>query len=418
MGLNKGKVDRISPYFDELELKIRGCPGYFSVGLPNALAFEGLPGFPEAATPERRRMANGRGLSRMACHYSCLGEAAELVSCSAWGNETLIRATSSELGISAIGPEILIGLTDAQRDDRDDWNQLAGSFDWRPLPVSPETAIDWIEAENAVTSERVLAPADFALIGHREAGDETATAIGDSNGCASGETIIEAKIAAILELVERDAVGRWWYGRRSRPSVDLTDVRGSDDLIAYLLERSRGCRLYDITTDIAIPAFAAVSAEPDGRDVALGTAANLDPDAASLSALTEMLQMEIALEMARRASDAVWTWGTWRRDVDMTIQPLSLTSEPTGLSRSGDRPRSSTDQLTYSLAACQDCNCALYFIDLTRPELAVPTIRALSPDLCHFKPRFGRDRLLANDPRDLDRSDEAKRQPNPQLLLV
>ena len=46
-----------------------------------------------------------------------------------------------------------------------------------------------------------------------------AVAIGDSNGCASGATLEEAKTAAILELIEWDATARWWYGRSPRPVI-------------------------------------------------------------------------------------------------------------------------------------------------------------------------------------------------------
>lgn len=53
---------------------------------------------------------------------------------------------------------------------------------------------------------------------------------------------------------------------------------------------------------------------------------------------------------------------------------------------------------------------------MTRPQLGIPVIRALSTDLCHFKPRFGRERLLAEDSRDCGRPLEPV--PNSALLLV
>ena len=46
-----------------------------------------------------------------------------------------------------------------------------------------------------------LSPADFLLIGRREAGEEEAVAVADSNGCAAAPNIAEAKLRASLELI-------------------------------------------------------------------------------------------------------------------------------------------------------------------------------------------------------------------------
>ena len=43
----------------------------------------------------------------------------------------------------------------------------------------------------------------------------------------------------------------------------------------------------------------------------------------------------------------------------------------------------------------------LCFVDMTRPEIGVPVMRAVSAALCHYKPRFGKARLAASDARDL-----------------
>ena len=43
----------------------------------------------------------------------------------------------------------------------------------------------------------------------------------------------------------------------------------------------------------------------------------------------------------------------------------------------------------------------LWFAEMTRAEIGIPVFRAVSTRLCHYKPRFGRVRLLAPDARDL-----------------
>jgi ribosomal protein S12 methylthiotransferase accessory factor len=411
-------IGKMAAFFEQIEVKPDGCPAFFAIALPSARLTAQWPDFPVAATPRGGRTANGRGLTQAACEASCLGEAAELASCCAWGDEKFVRASALELGADALTPERLLGLTPRQIAAREAWNERLGAFDWRPAPSRPDAPLDWMQVQEANTGETRFAPADAMLIGRREAGDAQAVAIADSNGCASAEELEVAKTSAVQELIERDALARWWCGRRARPVVDISDIEGGPLLVAYLLERARICRLFDITTDLGVPAFAAVSAEPDGSDVAIGSSASHDADKAALSALLEMLQMEISLAIARRVGSEAAAWDAWRRAVSMATPPLSLAAARIPLPRPSNSKRVPQDPLSTYLDACSTAGVSLYYCDMTRRQLGIPTVRALSTDLCHFKPRFARMRLLARDPRDCGRSDEALVEPNPVLLLV
>ncbi|CAN5205440.1 hypothetical protein BH10PSE7_BH10PSE7_14180 [soil metagenome] len=410
-------LEHLRGFYNFIDLELDDCPVRFSVVLPSERAIAEWTHFPIAALPRSGRVANGRGLTHAGCHASGLGEAVELASCCAWGDEPLVFASASQLGPRAISSKQVLGLTSAQYDARDTWNAEYAAFDWRPKPCHPASIVPWVEVADAYSGEPLLAPADAILIGRREAGDEAAVAIGDSNGCASGSTLEAAKVAAILELIERDALARWWYGRRGRPVIRSPVRADHTALGSHLASRRRTCSVFDITTDTGIPAFAAVSAEPSGSDVAIGSAAALAHGEAVLSAITEMLQMEITLEIVRETSGAPATWGRWRRDVTMDVPPLSASAPVTDTGGSlapGDR----SEGLRVCLDACAAAGISLFFIELTRPELGVPAVRALSTDLCHFKPRFGRRRLLAEDSRDGARTDDALETPNPVLLLV
>jgi hypothetical protein len=50
--------------------------------------------------------------------------------------------------------------------------------------------------------------------------------------------------------------------------------------------------------------------------------------------------------------------------------------------------------------------------------LGVPVVRCLSAHLCHYKPRFGRARLLAVDDRDGGRPGGIPDKPNAKYLVV
>ena len=393
------RLAKAATLFDAIELPNGGGPAHFAVALPGKRLRQ-MPGFPDAALPEAGRMASGRGLDAQQCRASVIGEAVELASSCAWGNERLVSASLKEIGPAALPPDALNGFTRSQIDEREAWNAGQSAFDWRPAPIAEGTPIDWIEVEDAFGGAARFAPADFVFIGRREAGDSQAAAISDSNGCAAGEDAEAAKIAAVLELMERDATARWWYGRRRRMAIDPAVVEGAAELTGWLADRERRSLLFDITSDLDIPVIAAMSAEPDGSDIALGFSARLDPHAAAVSALTEMLQMEVSLDAARALGDAAGTWGYWRRTVAVSTPPLDAAP---GVP-SGTLPKAASGQhtgLPALLDACARGNVDLCFADMTRPAIGVPVFRALSTMLCHYKPRFGRQRLLAPDRRDI-----------------
>lgn len=411
-------LEHVKRFYECIELELDDCPVRFCIVLPLPRAISEWRNFPKATLPLRGRVANGRGFSRGECLASGLGEAAELASSCAWGDEAIVSATAAELGPQAIAPEQLLGLTSEQYEARTTWNAEFASLDWRPKPCPADAAIAWLEVLDAYSGEVHFAPADAVLIGRREAGDDEAAAIGDSNGCASGVTLGSAKATAMLELIERDALARWWYGRRPRGRVRVPKGAGGAAIGSYLASRRRTCSVFDITTDIGIPAFAAVSAEPDGSDAVIGSSAALDAGRAVFSSLSEMLQMEVTLNTVRQTGAAPQTWGRWRETVTMDACPLSAPENEGDIEREDARHLTASESLEMCLAACRAAGVSVYFADLTRAEIGVPTVRALSTDLCHFKPRFGRRRLLAADSRDCGRTDEAIRIPNPLFLLV
>ncbi len=409
--------DKLAGAFEVIDPAIDNSPIHLAIALPVDSTGLGLADFPLAATPASGRTASGRGFNEAQCRRSCLGEAAELLSSCVWGDEELTTAKAQDLGASALLPASLLGLSGQQYENRDTWNETMSALDWRPRPFDESVAIDWMKVCDAYSDRDYYAPADLVLIGRREDGDEAAVAVADSNGCACGADIDQAKLRATLELVERDAVGRWWYGQRGRPVPEAERTGIAPEFMRWLETRTRKAWPIDITTDLDIPAYVAVSCEPDGSNVALGSSANLDRDAAILSALTEMVQMEFSLELCRQMPGNSETWDTWLATVTMQTPPLNLRTTATA-----QEPVAAVQDDGNALEACLDqCRTAgvsLYFADLTREELGLPVFRALSTDLCHYKPRFGRTRLLADDSLDCCRHGPDTQVPNPQYLLV
>jgi ribosomal protein S12 methylthiotransferase accessory factor len=220
----------------------------------------------------------------------------------------------------------------------------------------------------------------------------------DSNGCAAGNTIEEAIVQGFLELVERDSYAIWWYNRLQRSELDLNrfDDPYVRDLKAQLANTGRRLWVLDITSDLGIPSFVALShAVQNGHDfVEYGSGAHFDPRIALLRALTEVNQfLSIGLMGARNASPS--------RDDGAT--PFYLRDHPylTPNGHSPARPdRSSNfggldkrEQVRACMNLAKRHGLDFLVLDQTRPDIEVPVVRVIVPGLRHFYRRFAPGRL-------------------------
>jgi YcaO cyclodehydratase, ATP-ad Mg2+-binding len=134
-----------------------------------------------------------------------------------------------------------------------------------------------------------------------EAAEQIALARADllgqgSEGCGAGASAAAAFAQAALELIERDAVARWWNdGHPGRavevPEAELARFRGA-------ATRRLTC-LVEITGPSRIPAVAALSFAADGHGFAAGAVARLALPEAAEAALREMAQAEAGLHVIR-----------------------------------------------------------------------------------------------------------------------
>ena len=290
------RLGHLEPFFDVLPMP-SGPLVHICAVVPNARALENWPDFPVAALPASGRVATGCVLTRAASRQSGIGEAVELMKSCVWGDEQLVTVTAGALGPCVVHPDRLNGFSSSQMRFRERTNQILAGHDWVPAPFHEDAPLDWIEAEEAGTGRSLYILADAVLIGLRKPGDAAAVAVADSNGCACGPIPETAKLAGLLELIERDAAARWWYGKRKRPPLDMAVLDAHPELRAFLTKRSRICRLFEITTDLAVPVVAAASFEPDGTVVALGFAAKVDLAMAASAATVEMLAIETSLPL-------------------------------------------------------------------------------------------------------------------------
>lgn len=391
--MDAGVETALQSLFEIVPINPPEFPVHLTIGMPRAPGETSGLWLPDAARPESGRLVAGRGLAADEARVSCAGEAAELVSCAAWGDEPLVRASFASLGKAAVHPASLLLASDEQYELRESWNLRHGGYDWLPERFDEHAEVEWVEAFSPDGSDRAYVTAAQAYIGYSEAGAAGTYAFADSNGCAAGRTLEDAAVSAFLELVERDATALWWYGRHRRPAVPLDGVAGAPAIVAWLGGRGRTCHLLDLTPDFGIAVRAAISAGEHGGTVAIGVAAHFDPHRAGTAAMTEMMQTLYSLDLRRAMpAEAGDPFQFWLDTVSYEAMPHLVPAGPMASGADGAGPMPAT--LEQCVRLCRDRGLRLLMIDMTRAGLDVPVVRVIVPGLRPLSARFAAGRLF------------------------
>ncbi len=143
----------------------------------------------------------------------------------------------------------------------------------------------WLEATTPKNNETILVPVQSVFLFSNL--DEISLSMNPgSTGLASGNSLAEAKVAALTEIIERDAEGTMPYDRQR-----CFTLRSHDELVQSLLDdyAARGIHIHflDLTTEFGIPCYQAFILTRKGQ-VIRATGANLNGAQAAISALTEV----------------------------------------------------------------------------------------------------------------------------------
>ncbi|MET0425808.1 MAG: YcaO-like family protein, partial [Actinoplanes sp.] len=268
-----------------------------------------------------------------------------------------------------------------------------------------DLALDWSTAWSLTHDAPRAVPASYCWYGHPEVNALDVCAP-DSNGCSAGSTVAEAILQGFGELVERDSVALWWYHRTRRPGVDLSSF--ADPWIEALRAHyadvlRREVWALDLTADLGIPTYAAVSRHLDRptEDVILGFGSHLDPATALGRALTELNQF---LPIVARFVDGRTRYGitdpdtvAWYSTVRVAEQPW-LTPDPDApLSTAGTHRPAGTGEVAGDVRHCVElarrAGIEVIVLDQSRPDLDLAVVKVMAPGLRHFWRRLGPGRL-------------------------
>ena len=354
-----------------------------------------------------RSKSAGKGSTPAQAEASALCEAIERYSGAFHGDEIRRRKRYADFVIAgageAIHPNDVQLFSDRQLDNAEQINARGHPYNIVPAHLDAEAEIDWSPVWS-LTEERHRWLPTSLLYGIPAEHRGRAEFISDSNGCAAGNTLEEAIFQGFLELVERDAFAIWWYNRLCLPGVDLEGF-GDDWLAAapgHYRDLGRDMWVLDVTADLGIPVFVALSRRTDGttEDILYSAGAHPDPHIAALRAVCELNQC------------LTWAPGSAGGSRLTLDDPMSLDWWRTG--RLADHPwlapasgiplRHATDyripetgdvreDVEWCRALVESKGFEFLVLDQTRPDIGMPVARVIVPGLRHFWERLAPGRL-------------------------
>ena len=268
------------------------------------------------------------------------------------------------------------------------------------LPVGVETEIDrnapltWIGGRDLLADTPAWVPLHLVSTDYTRDPELPALAR-SSNGLASGNHVVEAVVAALCELIERDAIALWrsadpaaTAGRRVDP--ETVDDEACRVLLRRIDDADLQLSILDLTSDIGVPVFASrlIDCASDGP-VAFGPAWGFGchpARAVALSrALTEAAQSRLTQIAGARDDIDPASYG---QGLDLTIAALL---EELQWSRVGGKAYSEVAQfltddleteLTWLLDRLAQAGLGQAIcVDLTHPRVGLPVVRMLVPGL-------------------------------------
>ncbi|MCP4157020.1 MAG: TOMM precursor leader peptide-binding protein, partial [bacterium] len=395
-----GVVQKLTPYHS-----IKGTPIYnYSSGLNTALRSKTL-----FWLNQHIRSGNGgKGKTRLQAKAGALCEAIERYSLVYHGEEPFISASLKQLGSDGIHPNDCMNYSQTQYRYRNESNQKCAKFyELVPVPFDESQEIHWTAVYSMNEKKFKYLPSCYCYAQYPAEDELNLFAYPDSNGCAAGNSLEEALLQGFLELVERDSVALWWYNMIPRPGVDLTGFNNPYyfKLIEYYKSLNRTLFVLDLTADLQIPTFAAVSYRKNIKpeNIIFGFGAHVDATIAIERALIELNQL-LPIVNGPKINPARGKYLTrdrnfsqWLNSAEIKAHPYLVPKKNVPLKTAGDYPilckPNIYESITFCIERAAQQGLETLVLDLTRPDIGLPVVKVMVPGLRHFWRRLAPGRL-------------------------
>ncbi len=337
------------------------------------LDYLGIPVF-AAMRPNARSLSvhQGKGLDSASARASAFMEAAEFDHAERIAARSLIFARNAPpSGVVTVDPDLLPR--------------------YGHLPSNKPVA--WLPGRDLMTAKRMLVPRALVAIDFTRRPD--GCFIESTSGLASGNSMAEAVLSGLFELVERDATSLWRLRsarQRAGRRVALgTIARGRGNTLLVRLRDARiAVAVWDTTTDIGIASFVCRIRE-DGRNARSafgafwGAGCHLSRDVALCRAVTEAVQTRLTYISGARDDLLRHDYGQATGEA-LFDAVFDLWEEREGGRSFRDVPdcatRSIDEDTSLTLGRLKIAGIAhAVAVDLTRDEIGLPVARMIVPGL-------------------------------------
>ncbi len=231
----------------------------------------------------------------------------------------------------------------------------------------------WVPARNLTRNEDQWIPIDWFYL------------INEYNGPAAGNTLEEAVLQSLCEVVERHVGSVICHEKRPTPAIDPSSV--SDPPAVELIRKftDNGIRLYlrDFSLDTGIPTVGVLAYDPgtfpEKSEIVFTAGTTSDPEKSLCRALTEVAQL--AGDFENRTTYRP----TLPKYADLDEAAYLMPSEPMVSIHS--LPNLSHDNLRVEIeravAALERIGLEVFVVDVTHPDLQVPSVYTIVPGF-HF----------------------------------
>ncbi len=179
----------------------------------------------------------GIGIEQEDALWSLVGEAVERYSAYSFDSSRTIVAKLCEVEDVSISPNEWIGF---------DWATKTSDFPYQPY--SGQNEIRWVLAEDYRSNVQVYVPAGFVWLrlGRPFPGENFNQRV--STGLGAGQTVAQARLSGLLELVERDALSSRWL-LSATPQKKVINAEIELQLGRDFIEAGLVVELYDLAVD-------------------------------------------------------------------------------------------------------------------------------------------------------------------------
>jgi bacteriocin biosynthesis cyclodehydratase domain-containing protein len=355
-----------------------------------------------------RNDSAGKGVYDSQAKASALCEAIERYSGERTGGEVVETASYEKMkenyGDDVIHPNRVMNFSQKQLDERKEWNAKKSKFNLVPQPMDEKVDLDWTPVWSLTHNRHKYLPTQLLYYQSMAGPNRNVKySLPCSNGNASGNNLEEAVLQGFCELLERDAVALWWYNRLGKPGVDLKsfDEPYLMQLLSYYRRMGREAWALDLTSDLGVPAFVALSRLVGQKEehILFGLGCHLDPRIALQRAFAEMNQM---LGLAARKKDGQLLLEdeetlTWLTTATLANQPYLVPDSSQPPKRMEDFPAKYTGDLLKDIGVCrgivEEQGMEVLVLDQTRPDVQMAVAKVIVPGLRHFWARYGPGRL-------------------------